>query len=56
MDSFDYLVPVCEPGSRVIAKFFEFTQIDDFRGKLFITNFSRVFVKTSHGQIRKQEL
>ena len=51
MDSFHYLVPVCGPGSRVIAKFLDFTQIEDFREKLFIANFFRVFVKTPHGRI-----
>ena len=51
MDSFHYLVPVCGPGSRVIAKFLDFTQIEDFREKLFIANFFRVFVETPHGQI-----
>ena len=45
------MVPVCGPGSRVIAKFLDFTQIEDFREKLFIANFFRVFVKTPHGQI-----
>ena len=47
---FLYLVPVCGPGSRVIAKFLDFPQIEDFREKL-IANFSRVFVRTLHGWI-----
>ena len=51
MDSFDYFLPVCGPGSRVIAIFLDFPQMNDFREKLFIANFSRVFVKTSHGRI-----
>ena len=48
---FVYLVPVCGPGSWVIAKFLDFTHIEDFREKLFIANSFRIFVKTSHGQI-----
>ena len=48
---FLYLVPVCRPGSWVMAKILDFTQIEDFREKLFIANFFRVFVETPHGQI-----
>ena len=51
MDSFDYLVPVCGPGSLGIAKFLDFTQIEDFRGKVFIANFFGVFVKIPYSWI-----
>jgi len=40
-----------QTGSRVIAKFLDFPQIEDFREKLFIANFFRVFAKTPHGRI-----
>ena len=51
IEYFVYLVPVCGPGSWVIAKFMDFTQIEDLGEKLFIANFFRVFVKTPHGWI-----
>ena len=30
MDSFDYMVPVCGLGNRVLTKFLDFTQIEDW--------------------------
>ena len=47
---FLYLVPVSGPESRVIEKFLDFPQIEDFREKLFIANFFRILVRTPHGR------
>ena len=48
---FLYLVQVCGPESWIMAKFLGFPQIEDFRGKLFIANYFRIFVKTPHSRI-----
>ena len=48
---FLYFVPVCVPGIWIIATFLEYTQDEDFREKLFIANFLRVFVKFPHNWI-----
>ena len=42
IEYFVYLVAVCGPGSRVIAKFSYFTQIEDFRKKLELGQYGRL--------------